>query len=162
MDKVKPYGIDEKAVINLRISVAEILLVTLVAVVISTSIGVTLFGVLGIAPGISWGLIAVSLLLIVSISVVATLVFYFVFRGYASERAIRAVMMALSEDEQAVLRQIMNSSGEIRQDDLWRKLDLSKSKLSALVNNLERKGAITKTRYHRTNILKLTKEFGSR
>jgi uncharacterized membrane protein len=146
----------------LRISVTEILLVILVAVVISISIGVALFGVIGIAPGIGWDLIAAALLLIVSISVVSTLIFYFAFRRYASERATRAVMMALSKDEQTVLRQIMNSSGEIRQDDLWRKLDLSKPKLSALVNNLERKGVLTKTRYHRTNILKLTEEFGSR
>jgi uncharacterized membrane protein len=36
---------------------------------------------------------------------------------------------------------------------------MSKSKLSALVNNLERKRAITKTRYHKTNILEPTEEF---
>jgi uncharacterized membrane protein len=148
--------------IALRVNITEILLVTLVTIIISVSIGVTLFGVLGIAPTIGWSMIAVALLLIVLISVVATLVFYFAFRAYASERAVKVAMMALSEEERVVLRQVMNSGGEIRQDHLWRQLDFSKPKLSALVNNLERKGAISRTRYHRTNILKLTKEFGGR
>ena len=39
-------------------------------------------------------------------------------------------MMALSEDEQAVLRQIMNSGSEIRQDDLWRKLQAKAQRAS--------------------------------
>ncbi len=87
------------------------------------------------------------------------------FSRYGAERTIKIAMMTLNEDEQTVLRKIMESGGEIRQDDLWRKnlkQNYSKSKLSALVINLEKKHAIMRTRYHRTNILKLTPEFSSR
>jgi len=133
-----------------------------VASAISVSIGVVLFGVIGIAPGVGWQLIAAALFIMVSISVVATLVFYFAFRSYAAERATRVAMMTLNEDERKVLGEIMGSGGKIRQDDLWRRLDLSKSKLSALLINLERKGAVTRTRFGRTNILELTEEFCGR
>jgi uncharacterized membrane protein len=99
-------------------------------------------------------------MVIVAVSI--TLPLYLVFRRYASERAVRVAMMTLTEDEQVVLRPIMEAGGELRQDHLRRRLDFSKSKLSALVNNLERKKVITKKRYHKTNVLKLTKEFGGR
>jgi uncharacterized membrane protein len=85
----------------------------------------------------------------------------FVFRRYATERTVKVAMMTLSEDERKVLEQIIQLK-EVRQDDLRRKVDMSKSKLSALVNNLERKGAILKLRHHKTNILRPTKEFGGR
>jgi uncharacterized membrane protein len=106
----------------------------------------------------------VALGIIIATSVGATLVFYVAFRAYASERAVKVAMMTLSSEERAVLTKIMELGGELRQDDLWRKLreDFSKSKLSALLINLERKKAITRTRYGRTNILKLTPEFQRR
>lgn len=74
------------------------------------------------------------------------------------ERAIRTAMMAMSDDEKKVLRKIMDQ-GEARQDKLRRKVDFSKSKLSAILNNLEEKNAIKKSRYKRTNKLKPTEEF---
>lgn len=148
--------------VSLRVNVVEILLVIFIAIVVSVSIGVALFGVLGIIPRINLLVILAAILTMVSISVSATLIFYFTFRRYASERAVKVAMMTLSEDEQKVLQQVMALGSEVRQDDLWRHLDLSKSKLSALVINLERKGAITRARYHRTNILKLTEEFSKR
>ncbi|KXA91234.1 hypothetical protein AKJ64_04860 [candidate division MSBL1 archaeon SCGC-AAA259E17] len=67
-------------------------------------------------------------------------------------------MMAMSDDEQEVLRKVMQLE-EVRQDELRRKLDFSKSKLSALINNLKDKNAIEKTRYKRTNKIKPTEEF---
>lgn len=148
----------------MRIGTAELLLTILIALVVSISVGVVLFGVLGIAPSVSWSLIAIAVGVIISISVGATLVFYLAFRVYASERAVKIAMMALNEEERTVLGKIMELGGEVRQDDLWRKLreNFSKSKLSALLINLERKGTITRTRYGRTNTLKLTEEFRKR
>ncbi len=67
-------------------------------------------------------------------------------------------MMAMSDDEKAVLKKVMQQ-GEARQDNLRRKLDFSKSKLSALLNNLEEKNAIEKVRYKRTNRIKPTEQF---
>lgn len=61
-----------------------------------------------------------------------------------------------TEDERRVFEAILRSKGVAYQDKLRRELDMSKSKLSALVKNLERKQAITKERYFRT---KVNKEF---
>jgi uncharacterized membrane protein len=87
-----------------------------------------------------------------------SLVLYFLFKRYAHERTLRVAMLTLSPDEQKVLKEILVRK-EVRQDDLRRIVDMSKAKLSMIVNNLERKGAIHKLRYHKTNILRVTKEF---
>lgn len=82
----------------------------------------------------------------------------FLFRKYARERTMKIAMMGLTEDERRVFEEILRCR-EIRQDDLRRRMDFSKAKLSALVNNLEKKGMILKVRYHKTNLLRPTKEF---
>ena len=102
--------------------------------------------------------LAVGIMAAVAGSIAAVLAFSF--KRYASERTMRVAMMTLSEDERRVLEEVMRCR-EIRQDDLRRRLDMSKSKLSALVNQLEHKGAILKLRYHKTNILRPTKEFAT-
>ncbi|MEM2679576.1 MAG: MarR family transcriptional regulator [Candidatus Hadarchaeales archaeon] len=103
--------------------------------------------------------VAVAIMASVAGSIAAILLF--LFKRYATERAVRVAMLTLSEDERKVLNEILRE-GEIRQDVLRRRIDMSKSKLSALVNNLEKKGAIIKIRYHKTNILRATKEFGGK
>ncbi len=103
--------------------------------------------------------VAVAIMASVAGSIAAILLF--LFKRYATERAVRVAMLTLSEDERKVLNEILRE-GEIRQDVLRRRVDMSKSKLSALVNNLEKKGAIIKIRYHKTNILRATKEFGGK
>lgn len=146
----------------MREGAREVLLIVLLATVVSALIGALLFGIVGRAPTVGSGSVVAAILLMVIVAVSITLPLYLVFRRYASERAVRVAMMTLTEDEQVVLRPIMEAGGELRQDHLRRRLDFSKSKLSALVNNLERKKVITKKRYHKTNVLKLTKEFGGR
>ncbi len=66
--------------------------------------------------------------------------------------------MAMSEDEEKVLREVMNR-GSARQDELRRDLGFSKSKLSALLKNLVEKNAVEKVRYKRTNKIKPTEQF---
>lgn len=105
-------------------------------------------------------MIAIGIMAAVAGTIAAVLVF--LFKRYASERATRIALMTLTEDERKVFEAIVRSGGEARQDKLRRELDMSKSKLSALVNNLEKKRAITKTRYFKTNILKVSEEFGGR
>lgn len=83
----------------------------------------------------------------------------FVFRKYSTEREMRLVLMTLTDDERLVFEAILRSNGQAYWGWLRRELDLSKSKLSTLVKNLERKHAITKERYFRTNVLKVNKEF---
>ena len=80
-------------------------------------------------------------------------------KRFVRERALRLALMTLSEDERRVFEAILRAGGEVRQDKLRRELDMSKAKLSALVNNLERKGAITKERFWKTNLLRISEEF---
>lgn len=130
----------------------------ILVVIMQLSLGLVLYGPLGGAPGVDLYSVAVALLILTVVSASIAVALYWVVRRYTSERAIRVAMMTLSRDERAVLERIMQQ-GKVRQDDLRRQVDMSKSKLSALVNNLERKRAITKTRYHKTNILEPTEEF---
>lgn len=128
-------------------------------VVLQLSLGILLYGPFSPAPGLDLStiLIAVGIMATFAGSIAAVLVF--VFKRYAGERAVRIALMTLTEDERKVFEAIVRAGGEARQDKLRREVDMSKSKLSALVNNLERKHAITKTRYWKTNILKVSKEF---
>ncbi|MFN4133171.1 MAG: helix-turn-helix transcriptional regulator [Candidatus Hadarchaeales archaeon] len=148
----------------MRTITTDILLTLIISLIVSISVGLVMFGVLGIAPNVGFTMIAIALAVIILISVGATLVFYMAFRAYASERAVKVAMMTLSDEERKVLQKVMELGGEIRQDDLWRKLrnDFSRSKLSQLVINLEKKNALTRKRHGRTNILKLTAEFSKR
>lgn len=83
-------------------------------------------------------------------------------RRYEAARAANIALMTLAEDERRVFEAIVQAGGQAYQDKLRRELDMSKSKLSALVHNLERKHAITKERYFRTNVLRASKEFARR
>jgi uncharacterized membrane protein len=139
----------------------EAIEVIAIVVILQICLGVILYGPLSPAPGLELYSIVVAILIMAGVAGAIAAVLVFVFKKYAGERTIKVAMLTLSEDEQKVLRAIMRA-GEVRQDRLRRGLDLSKSKLSALVNNLEQKGTIIKTRYHKTNILRPAKEFGGK
>lgn len=129
----------------------------LLVVVLQLTLGGILYG-LGGTHGVDISSVVVALLLIASVSTTIAVGLYWVVSRYTSERAVRVAMMTLTEGERRVLEQVMRQ-GRVRQDDLRRQVDMSKSKLSALVNNLVQRHAITKTRYHKTNILEPTEEF---
>jgi len=128
-------------------------------VVLQLCLGVLIYGPLRPAPGLELFSIVIAIAVMAAVAGSIAAVLTFLFKRYATERTMRVAMMTLTEDERRVLEEIMRMR-EVRQDDLRRRLDVSKSKLSALVNNLERKGAIVKLRYHKTNVLRPTKEFG--
>jgi len=136
--------------------------IVLLVVILQLCLGLLLYGPLHPAPGLELHsiLVAILIMAIVAGSVAAALAF--TFKRYAGERTMRVAMMTLTEDERKVLELVLRLGGEVRQDKLRREIDFSKSKLSALVNNLERKRAITKTRHHKTNMLKISKEFAGR
>ena len=131
-------------------------------VVLQLCLGLLLYGPLRPAPGLELSAIVVAVGIMAAVSGTIATMLVFLFKRYASERAARVALMTLTEDERKVFEAILRSGGEARQDKLRRELDMSKSRLSALVNNLERKHAITKTRYFKTNILKVSEEFGGR
>jgi len=128
-------------------------------VIIQLCLGLLLYGLFKVAPGIEISAIVVAIVVMTGVAGSIAAVLVFLFNRYASERTMRVALMTLTEDERRVFEAILRSKGGARQDKLRRELDMSKSKLSALVNNLERKHAITKTRHWKTNILKASKEF---
>lgn len=140
----------------------EALGIVLLVVILQLCLGLLLYGPLQPAPGLELQSIFVAILMMAAVAGSIAAVLAFIFKRYAGERAMRVAMMTLTEDERKVLELVLRSGGEARQDKLRRELDFSKSKLSALANNLERKRAITKTRYHKTNILKVNREFTGR
>ena len=109
-------------------------------------------------PGVNLGRFSLAIVLLVAVAVVVGVFLYWLIGRYVRERGIKTAMMAMSDDEKEVLGVVMDE-GEIRQDDLRRELDFSKSKLSALLNNLEEKNAIEKSRYKRTNKVRPTEDF---
>jgi len=129
-------------------------------IVLQLCLGLLLYGPLKPAPGLELSAILVAIGMMAAVAGGIAAVLVFLFKRYASERTLRVALMTLTDDERRVFEAILRS-GEARQDKLRRELDMSKSKLSALVNNLERKHAITKARYFKTNILRVSKEFGS-
>jgi len=109
-------------------------------------------------PGVDLGRFSLAIVLLVVVAAVVGIFLYWLIGRYVSERGIKTAMMAMFDDEKEVLGVVMDE-GEIRQDDLRRELDFSKSKLSALLNNLEGKNAIEKSRYKRTNKIRPTEDF---
>lgn len=107
---------------------------------------------------IGWATVVITVLVMSAVagSVASGLVV--AFRRYEAARAAKVAMMTLTEDERRVLERIMQQ-GRVRQDNLRHQVHMSKSKLSALVNDLVQKRTITKKRYHKTNILEPTEEF---
>lgn len=140
-------------------TVRDILSVMAIAIILQISLALILYGPLRPAPGLELYSIIVAVTVMAAVSSSLAAILYVIFYHYAHERTLRVAMMTLTDDERLVLELILRSK-EIRQDKLRKEVGFSKSKLSAIVNNLERKKAITKTRYFKTNILRPTKEFG--
>lgn len=61
----------------------------------------------------------------------------------------------LKEDEKKVYQEILNSNNEILQNELVRRTNLSKVKITRIVHRLKLKGLVIKERYGLTNKIKL-------
>ncbi|MFP4005460.1 MAG: helix-turn-helix transcriptional regulator [Candidatus Hadarchaeia archaeon] len=135
-------------------------LVSFMVLVVAIQIvwGIIFFLFLRGTPGIDLFSIGLGILALVVVSTVIGTFLYWLAQRYMKERAIKTAMMAMSDDEQKVLREVIQR-GEVRQDELRKDVSFSKSKLSALLNNLKEKNAIKKSRYKRTNKITPTEEF---
>lgn len=136
----------------------EILKFVVLVLILQGSMGVIFFLTVRSTPGVDFGRFSLAIILLVVVAIVVGVFLYWIIGRYVKERSIKTAMMAMSDDEEEVLGIVMDK-GEIRQDDLRKELDFSKSKLSALLNNLEEKNAIEKFRYKRTNKIKPTEEY---
>lgn len=134
--------------------------IVLLAVVIQLGIGLFFYGPFKPAPSLGFSEIMVAIGMMASVAGGIAAILVFLFKRYASERTMRVALMTLTGDERKLFEAVLRTGDKgAQQDKLRRELDMSKSKLSALVKNLERKHAITKERYFRTNILRVNKEF---
>jgi uncharacterized membrane protein len=139
-------------------SIREAFLIILLVVVLQLGMGAMMY-FLSPSPSLNLMSIITAVLIMATVAGSVATVLTFVFRRYASEKTARVALMTLTDNERKVFEAIVRAGKEARQDKLRRELDMSKAKLSALVNNLEKKHAITKERYWKTNILRVSKEF---
>jgi len=131
-------------------------------IVLQLFLSLLLYGPLKPSASLDLSTIVMAISIMVAVAGGIAAILTLTFRKYASERTMRVAMMTLSKDERLVFEAVLRAGGKAYQDKLRRELDMSKSKLSALVSNLEKKHVLTKERYFRTNILKVSKEFTGR
>lgn len=136
----------------------EVAYLVMIIVGLQIGIGALIFFLSGSSAGVDLELITISILILALIATLIGVSLYWIINRYTKERAIKTAIMAMSEDEEKVLREVMNR-GSARQDELRRDLGFSKSKLSALLKNLVEKNAVEKVRYKRTNKIKPTEQF---
>lgn len=125
---------------------------------LQTGLGAIFFFLSGSTPGVNLRSIGMSIALLVAVSSSIGVGLYWLIKRFARERTIKTAMMTMTDDEQRVMREVMRR-GKVRQDDLNRWADCSKSKLSALVSNLVDKGTVERVRHKRTNLLSPTEDF---
>jgi uncharacterized membrane protein len=65
----------------------------------------------------------------------------------------------LTEDEEKVIRAILENGGELTQDKLPEKTDFSRPKISRILADLAERGIVTKERYGRTQKLFVNRDF---
>ncbi len=71
------------------------------------------------------------------------------------QSAFYLALRLLSGDERAMFRAIMDSGGEALQKDLIVKTRMSDAKVSRVIDRLEEKGVVTKTRFGMTNKVRI-------
>ncbi len=102
------------------------------------------------------------LVAVLSALVIVTLVMYLREKGFsptnylARRRYIEGKIDILKEDEQSILKMVIEEDG-IDQRDIQRVSDFSKTKVSKILSELEKRGAITKQQVGRRNKIFLAK-----
>ncbi|KXA89966.1 hypothetical protein AKJ37_02160 [candidate division MSBL1 archaeon SCGC-AAA259I09] len=112
--------------------------ILVLVIVLQLVLGGILYGFIGVKH-FSLQSVSLSVLLMVTASASVATLLYWIVNRYARERAVRTAMMAMSEDEEKVLRKVI-SQREARQDELWRKLDMSRGKTGESAQNRPRSG----------------------
>lgn len=77
-----------------------------------------------------------------------------------SEEAQRLAIKLLSGDERKMFRRIVDGGGEVLQRDLVAEGQFSKAKVTRLLDKLERKDLIVRSRYGSTNKVRVSENLG--
>jgi hypothetical protein len=78
----------------------------------------------------------------------------------ASEEAQRLAIKLLSGDERKMFRRIVDGGGEVLQRDLVAEGTFSKAKVTRLLDKLERKDLVVRSRYGSTNKIRISENLG--
>ena len=92
------------------------------------------------------GVVAVAILIPVML-----VLFFFFRRG-----RIEHVLPILNEGERRVMKMIIDSGGEVDQRKIVKECDLSKSKISRIIKDLEERGLVTVTKRGRSNKIRMS------
>lgn len=77
-----------------------------------------------------------------------------------SEEAQRLAIKLLSGDERKMFRRIVDGGGEVLQRDLVAEGTFSKAKVTRLLDKLERKDLVVRSRYGSTNKIRISENLG--
>ncbi len=100
---------------------------------------------------------AVAAVIVVVAGVVAVV---YLRRDREDGKTIASVFPMLKDDEQTVMRYIIDAGGEVEQRDIVADVDYSKAKISKLLSDLEERHLITKEKSGRVNVVALAREVG--
>lgn len=81
-------------------------------------------------------------------------------RTREQRKTIASVFPVLKEDEQEVLRYIIDEEGEVEQRQIVSDMSYSKAKVSRLISDLEERNLLEKEKAGRVNVVRLTREVG--
>lgn len=98
--------------------------------------------------------------LVAALLLAAGAVYYVRNNNGRDEETIAAVFPVLKEDEQLVLRYVIDNDGEVEQRDIVKNVSYSKAKISKLLSDLEERNLVQKEKQGRVNIVKLAKKVG--
>lgn len=76
------------------------------------------------------------------------------------KKTIASIFPVLKDDEQLVVRYIIDQGGEVEQRDIVENVSYSKAKISKLLSDLEERNLVEKQKQGRVNIVKLAREVG--
>lgn len=100
-----------------------------------------------------------TIFLAIAVIILSGIVFY-VWRERGQDKTIASVFPVLKEDEQEVIRYIIDHEGEVEQREVVNAMDYSKAKISRLISDLEERNLIEKQKRGRINVVTLARETG--
>ncbi len=104
----------------------------------------------------AWALAGLIIALVLSSSAAALYV-----RGRnRNEETIASMFPVLKDDEQLVIRYIIDQGGEVEQRDIVENVSYSKAKVSKLLSDLEDRNMVEKEKQGRVNIVKIARDIG--
>jgi uncharacterized membrane protein len=95
---------------------------------------------------------------VVTIAVIILILIIFIWFVYNKKRSEKEILAVLTEEEKKIMEILMKSKKPVDQKYLVKELDLSKSKVSRLIKDMEKRKVIKKTVHGRSNKIETIKK----